>query len=398
MSKKERLGRLLGFPLDPADKRAVERELANFQFTVGKHAAIIIIVMEFLMMLAMCLRPGGPFASPRRQGYFLLYAALILVTAAFLAGGCFLRIRRGDRPELFLGFSAVYTLLISFWGCAITLLDQLGGNNLSVYCYVILSVAAFGVLRPWQAIGIFGSSFFLLNYYLPKFQGDGSNLFSNLVNTFIIVALATLISGLLYRSRVTGFHDKMVIEEQYQKIQEINCRLNRQVMTDELTNMNNRRYLEEVIAERFNDCGLKRLPVAGMMLDIDFFKEYNDHYGHQAGDHCLKEIGAVLLAFVEKERAAAVRYGGEEFFLCLFDCGLAKALEEAEKLRGQIEERRLERQDVPAGRLTVSIGVCANCLSLSDMVDHADKALYQAKAQGRNRVAAYRHSQDAGGN
>ena len=139
---------------------------------------------------------------------------------------------------------------------------------------------------------------------------------------------------------------------------------------------------------------------AGLMVDIDFFKQYNDTYGHVAGDSCLKSIADDIQVFIRDKNACAVRYGGEEFFICLFQCEAREAWAEAEKLRQSIQDSGFRRDDVPLGCVTVSIGVSVLENWQTDMellIRRADVALYAAKSNGRNRVMAYEESIPAHG-
>lgn len=97
----------------------------------------------------------------------------------------------------------------------------------------------------------------------------------------------------------------------------MNVQLDQMAHTDELTGMKNRRSLERLpLDDRWNEMP----PVSAMMVDIDFFKQFNDTYGHLAGDECLQRIAAVIRQFMEGREGVAVRFGGEEFFICLFSC------------------------------------------------------------------------------
>ena len=166
--------------------------------------------------------------------------------------------------------------------------------------------------------------------------------------------------------------------------------LDQMAHTDELTGMKNRRSLERLpLDDRWNEMP----PVSAMMVDIDFFKQFNDTYGHLAGDECLQRIAAVIRQFMEGREGVAVRFGGEEFFICLFSCSRAQVLEAGETLRAAVERCGYPRGDLPQGCITVSIGAATteaeNAPRLEDLLSRADKALYEAKHEGRNCVAAY---------
>ncbi|MBO9468698.1 GGDEF domain-containing protein [Endozoicomonas sp. G2_2] len=161
---------------------------------------------------------------------------------------------------------------------------------------------------------------------------------------------------------------------------------------DALTGLSNRYQLEKRIDELYG-AGVENvheLSVGALMVDVDHFKAFNDHYGHPAGDTCLKRIAGAIAAQLRNENDLAIRYGGEEFLILLYDADLADAVRIAERLRRAIEGFRIphvrasDHDDV-----TVSVGAMAGHLAryrISELVDGADAALYIAKRNGRNRV------------
>ena len=244
---------------------------------------------------------------------------------------------------------------------------------------------------------IFGGDFVFLNLLLPITQGGTHNVYSNLINSLFIAVMAFVISVIVYRSKVFSFRDKQIIEKQVAEIRLYNEQLNWMAVTDQLTQMYNRRYLERLPEET---SWRGQTLAAGLMVDIDFFKQYNDTYGHVAGDSCLKSIADDIQVFIRDKNACAVRYGGEEFFICLFQCEAREAWAEAEKLRQSIQDSGFRRDDVPLGCVTVSIGVSVLENWQTDMellIRRADVALYAAKSNGRNRVMAYEESIPAHG-
>ena len=172
-----------------------------------------------------------------------------------------------------------------------------------------------------------------------------------------------------------------------ERLARANDELHRIAVTDELTGLYNRREIERRIKEALARAEDGRSRIALVMLDIDFFKKINDTYGHDVGDLVLKEVSAILRASADEARGeAAGRWGGEEFFLLLPEKELSDALALAETIR-----RTVERHEFPVARhLTVSVGVTSASAD-SDyqaIFIRADQALYEAKTDGRNRVAA----------
>lgn len=132
-----------------------------------------------------------------------------------------------------------------------------------------------------------------------------------------------------------------------------------------------------------------------LLFDIDFFKQYNDTYGHPAGDECLKKVSAVPLAMVQAEKDFVARYGGEEFVIVLTDSSFNDALVFAERMRNRVEQLGLPHSGSRVNQVvTISIGVSSSDGGAENggaLLKQADEALYQAKGAGRNRVAMMNH-------
>jgi diguanylate cyclase (GGDEF)-like protein len=161
--------------------------------------------------------------------------------------------------------------------------------------------------------------------------------------------------------------------------------------TDPLTGLSNRRHMDEVMDVLWRRARREQSCVAAMMIDVDHFKPYNDHFGHLAGDECLRRIAAVLGGFAGRPDDLAVRYGGEEFLLVLGGTDLQAARQVAERALQAVRALRLPMPDGDH-YITVSIGIAtvvpAAESSVDDLLHRADEALYQAKQQGRDRVIA----------
>jgi len=388
-----KITRFMAFPVEEEYRAGVESSLYQYRKQMHRILYAVILFSQLFMMGTMALREGGPFGgSTRRAGYFLLYTALAVLTTAFLVLDYWM-MKKGQkacRAYQRLGFG--YCIVIAAWGCGITLLDQLGGNGLTVFVYMMLMLAAIAMLTPFQSTVLFLGAFVVLNLLLPRFPTpDGTDqTFNNLVNSFFTTGFSIVISAVFYRNRICGYRDRLVIEKQYEQICAINERLGREILTDNLTGMKNRRYLQQIVRQEFESAQKGRGEMACMMADIDFFKQYNDLYGHQAGDECLVEVAKVIGQCFKKEQARMIRYGGEEFFVVLPECSREAAVRQAELLRAAMERRALARGDTPQGCVTLSVGVYAcraGCgVSFEQFIQRADEALYCAKRQGRNRV------------
>ncbi len=157
-------------------------------------------------------------------------------------------------------------------------------------------------------------------------------------------------------------------------------------VTDTLTGLLNRRYIEERLTEEVVRSKRHRFPMSLMMLDVDNFKSYNDSFGHPAGDVALKMVADILNEALRADDVAA-RYGGEEFAILLPQTSSEEAARIAERIR-----QRIEKAQFPRRRVTVSIGIasCSSQIGTSkDLVSAADVALYEAKNNGRNNVQIF---------
>ncbi len=167
--------------------------------------------------------------------------------------------------------------------------------------------------------------------------------------------------------------------------------LKEQSTVDELTGLYNRRFLEQLIPKLVSQTLRRKSTIGILMIDIDFFKQVNDEYGHDVGDKVLKEIANIIKNSI-RESDLAIRYGGEEFMVLLMDVNPEKAVEIAEKIRKRIENKIIAVGSITL-RKTASIGVSIFPIDSDQFwqcIKFADVALYKAKEEGRNRVVRFR--------
>lgn len=160
---------------------------------------------------------------------------------------------------------------------------------------------------------------------------------------------------------------------------------------DGLTNVANRRMLDQVVEREWASAYRNQQPLSLIFADIDFFKEYNDHYGHIAGDDCLRRVAGALNAAAARPRDLLARFGGEEFVLLLPETDADAAMAVAERCLGAVLDEMIPHQHSRIGEyLTVSLGVGTIVPqeqdSAAEFFEKVDGLLYQAKQQGRNRV------------
>ncbi len=159
---------------------------------------------------------------------------------------------------------------------------------------------------------------------------------------------------------------------------------------DKLTHVANRRRFDQVLNEEWSRASRSGLPISLIMVDIDHFKKFNDHYGHQEGDRCLAIVAQALAESARRPTDFVARYGGEEFVIVLNQTPRNDAYQLAEQMRKRVEDLKIVNEDTALGQVTISLGgvtVFADpATSPETMVRLADDALYQVKTAGRNQV------------
>lgn len=184
--------------------------------------------------------------------------------------------------------------------------------------------------------------------------------------------------------------DRKRSEEQLAQLQ---ARLEEMSYQDGLTGVANRRMLDSVLEREWNEARRSGHPLSLIMLDIDYFKQYNDHYGHLQGDECLRRVAQALLSASTRARDFLGRFGGEEFVMILPETDAQAALSVAERCRSLVLDQGIAHDGAGVGRtLTISVGVATQAPeeggSPLDLVSRVDKRLYEAKLQGRNRIVS----------
>jgi diguanylate cyclase (GGDEF)-like protein len=192
---------------------------------------------------------------------------------------------------------------------------------------------------------------------------------------------------------VEAFAAYLSLALQRASLRERTQRLEQLVAIDPLTGVANRRAFDNTIEREWSRALRAQRPLAVAMLDIDHFKLYNDSYGHREGDVCLQKIAQVCSASIVRASDLFARYGGEEFAVVLGDADPIAGIVVAERVRAAVEALSIPHAEKEGGIVTVSIGVASmtpeRSLKPGELIERADKALYQAKHGGRNRVVNF---------
>lgn len=239
--------------------------------------------------------------------------------------------------------------------------------------------------------GVWNQSGAVFPFYLTPFFYQ-TRWFYIVSSVLLAILVWVAISLRLQKIKAHEKELESLVRERTRQLQEANQALKQMADRDGLTDVANYRRLESFLEQEWRVSARNHHFLSVIMIDIDYFKLYNDTYGHQAGDDCLKQVARVLSIFARRASDLVARYGGEEFMVVLAgDTRLQPALGIAEKMRAAVEELQIEHIGSEASKwVTISLGVAtAYCDPKSDrsvLIEAADQALYMAKRQGRNRV------------
>lgn len=216
-----------------------------------------------------------------------------------------------------------------------------------------------------------------------KWGGDGAHLAS----VAELDNLAKVVNGMSDNLRNAFLQQEQTIAERTAALTAANAQLQALSITDALTHLTNRRGFDERYLQLQSLALRNRSSLSLLMMDVDWFKRYNDCYGHVAGDACLVAVASALQGALRRRIDLLARYGGEEFVVILYDTNVSAAEYIAQKMIDVVRDMALEHVDSPYLIVTISIGVasCHASESFADLLGLADAALYQAKEAGRNR-------------
>ena len=251
-------------------------------------------------------------------------------------------------------------------------------------------------MRFWMALRVDALILALYAFAVYAMPNPPMALMASL--SLIIVSTASFTLFASYRSEHEERANWLMMQHQralQDQVEQGNQQLDRISRFDPLTELANRRHADEFLQQVWTRARHDGDELAVLMIDIDHFKRYNDHYGHPEGDACLQEVAQVLRACLRKPEDLVARFGGEEFVAVLTRTGLEAAQAAAERVRQALAARQLPHADSPTSdQLTLSIGVAsvrpdADHADPATLIAAADEALYQAKAQGRDQVCAF---------
>lgn len=408
---KEKLGK--------EDTAKLEIELIRDNTYRGRIVAYIIIGFEVLFIIislvSLILKADERF---NYLFYIAMYVLMILANIFYLIS-CKLYCKNVDtiranksRLEIVI---VSYLSFIMVWSSIVTLADQKVYGHLASFMVNMITCSVIYLLNTKKMLVPFISSTLILFIGLPFCQKSQDVLVGHYVNLFTFIIISWVASRLMYHYYYESFcsSNKLAISnEKLEEINEENRRINRKLalanhqlkelaMLDELTGIPNRRSFREFIERELHLCmgrvssepegDTKPCTISVIMIDIDYFKQYNDSFGHDEGDKVLVAVANEINALVEETGEIAVRWGGEEFIYAAFNKSRTDIERLAHTIHDRISEQKIPHRVAPSGNyITVSAGVCTLFIYKRDDIQKAirlaDRALYAAKKNGRNCV------------
>lgn len=363
--------------------------------TTGKYfwAALLFVLLFQIYNIAFALYyTDFRLDTESSRIYMVLYVSMIFVCLLFSAIGLIFKLT-GKKADAFLVLYAAFGCALLLWSICITLYDQRLSTNMSIYLTTAIYIAGLIYMSPKLSIPVFVFSeiFFLVGLRWIDINNI-RDTYGSCVNSAGFTIIALFISLYRWSTLRRDFMNHMEIEEKNRMITEQSEKLSYMANHDPLTGLWNRNYLNQWLEDFFSSGNSEEMAV--FVADIDYFKQYNDTFGHIAGDECLKKVALTLQA----AGGTVFRFGGEEFLFLHQNKPESLADKLAVHLCRQVEELQIE--SARSGKaLTISIGYAAGSmrsdLEFRDLLHKADTALYQAKASGRNRAVKYGAEKDS---
>lgn len=388
-----------------SDKEEFSNSLYWTNLIRAKYTAITFIILEVLILFISFFLKKGFLHRPIDKYYLAMYLIMLSMMAVYLF--LFLRLEKVFLNKIFLVKLAGETFsgFLLLWCAAISLLDQFSSGQIIVYTVAILALAVTPIMDPRILLWIYMPCHTLFLAVLLFSWKTIGHTFSNCINSTSFIVVSLVIASMRYQNRLEDYNNKKVIQKKSEDLEKVNIRLaeaNQQLeeanqkleiltQTDCLTGIFNRFVFDKEIEAEWNRCKRRKEYLSLIMIDIDLFKAFNDNYGHQAGDACLKKVAETLANCITHPSHIVTRYGGEEFAIILPDTYKENAYVLAEAMRSRVEALQIPHGYSPISKyVTISLGVFTilptDQSSIYDFIDFADKALYEAKSGCRNKI------------
>ena len=258
--------------------------------------------------------------------------------------------------------------------------------NPAVVCFVAIVLATF--IGGFVCGSVSGILTVLYCGYFFSVRGNLMTYTSENLYKMAVICIATIFMILLVGTL------KRQLKNRTEALEKANKQLTLFSALDWLTGIANRRSFDELLDKEWKHCFREQISVSLVLIDVDLFKDYNDSYGHQAGDECLRHIAAAIIGQLSSLGNFAARYGGEEFVVVMPNTSIDEAIKVGEDICKAVANLKIPSgKENPYPYVTISVGlnsmIPSSDINSEELVKTADFALYQAKTSGRNKVKAY---------
>ncbi len=369
-------------------------EILREQVRLAARQVPTMLMASFIVALVLCYAVRNIVPPARILAWLLMVLAIIggriVLYRKFIKAGV-----GAFDGRYWSGAYLLFALLSGIiWGFSAFLIFPAGNTALiSLFVLVMASLSAATTISHSSLK--FGPTLWAgpaMLFYAVRCAAEGHET-ENIIALLIIVYLVTILHYAFTHHRMITSSLSLKFEnlELLEEVRKANEILRRASAIDGLTGLANRQSFEEFMDREWRRAIRDQRPLSLIMADIDHFKAFNDNYGHQGGDDCLKKVASVIAEEAKRPADLAARYGGEEFMTVLPDTDLNGAIEIAERMRAKVEALAVPHEYSPtAGVVTISIGVAtlipSRGMSPSTLIRLVDTALYSAKHAGRNMV------------
>lgn len=365
------------------------KELTKRNLSTGHIVLSFVTVFELINLVFVCITSVD---KVYRVFYIVLYSTLFLASV----GTLFLIIRfkksinKSYKTASY--FVYLYLIFLMLWSVIKTFVDFTYRGYIINFFVTLIGCSCLILLKP-KISAIFLSSYYTIS--MVSLLLDDRKLLDVyfLMNMAFITIIAMIVSLIRYFDLVKEYKFQLRIIKQNRDLKYMNKMLNKLNLelkriseTDRLSELYNRWYLDTKLNEVWENCLKEAKTLTVLMIDIDDFKQINDKYGHFTGDECIRKVAKILLKYTTPLAAFCFRFGGEEFLILMPGCQLEEAYKISEMIRRDINSLNIKRDM----KISISGGICSvtpnSKMNPEEIVHRADKALYNAKAKGKNMI------------
>ncbi|MDF1617449.1 GGDEF domain-containing protein [Petrocella sp. FN5] len=363
--------------MDKDEKKAFDLEVLKLNIHRTRILSALIILLEGLFLLISFV----PVLPINYGDYLLIYRSFYIFLLVYAGIYLFCITHTKIRKKLTYSFMENWLVISGFlllmWSMGITLIDQMRDVHNFTYFFMLMAFASATVISPNKSFFIYFGNHALYLILHPVVGLSGDQLVSNIFNASTVVITSWIISVIFYKYHHRDFVKQQKIIEQQKALERLSSR-------DPLTNLYNRRNLDHKLLEHYQKAVEAKTPLTVLMVDIDYYKGYNDSYGHVKGDKIIQIVAQYIKTIVREHGGYACRYGGDE--ICMIFSQLSE--DQLEEVRERLHEAlRSEAIENKASRVseyvTISIGAYAKVpkkhMDPMEFIAKADEDLYDEK-------------------